>query len=258
MLNRSVIVLAATAALLNAGEPSWKTQGACVTPTGSLCRTLVYETSGWENRGWGFYAIERYRDRITEAVRSDGAAMLRTSHESFRYFLFPAESYDRTRIVILPKRQTFEIDYSLKEVRNLGGLWQFSEYWTDETDCGKRALMAGKMARKTGKELMFAGVRAVEYVYESADHRSFQRIAFAPSLGCTTVRFNRSRRNATGLPFSEYELRLVSASLNEPDLTLFAIPTDYPMMNPEKPWPYIWMDKFPGNISTTGFSEPVE
>lgn len=253
---RRVLVVVSAYVLLGAAQPSWRAPGACLTPTGTSCRTLEYESSGWTNRGWGFFAIERYSDRETEAVGSDGATMLRIFHRSFRFFVVPSVSYDRTRIVLPAKLQTFEIEHSLKEYRELGGLWQFSEYWTDEPDCSKRAAIAGEMRRKTGEEPTLAGVRAVEYVYESADHRFVQRISFAPSLGCTAVAFNLSTRNAAGLPTSEDDWRLVSATLGEPDRTLFAVPSGYRVMRSEKPWPYISMNVLPGNITTTGFSTP--
>ena len=256
MFRRSLFVIAGSI-LMGAAEPPWRTPGACVTPTGTLCRTLEYESSGWANRSWGFHAIERYRDRLTEAVRSDGTAMLLISHRSFRLYVVPSESYDRARIILPAKRETFEVEHSLKEYRKLGGLWWFSEYWTDESDCSQRATLAGEMRRKTGKELILASIRAVEYVYETADDRIVQRIAFAPSLGCTAVAFSLSTRNHAGLPTSEDQLRLVSATLGEPDQKLFAIPGDYHVMRSDKPWPYVWMDKFPGNITTTSFSMPV-
>jgi hypothetical protein len=183
--------------------------------------------------------------------------MLRVSHRSFKFNLIPSVSYDRTRVIFPAKRQTFEFEHSLKEVREMGGLWRFAEYWSDEPDCSKRAASAGEIGRKTGRQTVLAGIEAVEYVYESTDHRFAQRIAFAPSLGCTAIAFAFSQKNAAGLPTSEDKLTLVAATLGEPDQSLFAIPTDYQVMRPEKPWPYVWMDKLPGNITTTSFSKPV-
>lgn len=251
-------VLVLALALLNAGEPAWRTPGACVTPTGTLCRTLVYESSGWANRSWGFQDIDRYSDQITEAVRSDGAAMLRISHHGFKYYVFPSESYDRARIILPAERQTFEVEHSLRELRELGGVWRFNELWTDEPDCGRRAAWAGELRRKTGKEPSMAGIRSVEYVYETADHRVVQRIAFAPSLGCMATEFDVSQRNGAGLPISERHLRLVSATVGQPLQEMFSIPGDYHTKRSDKPWPYVWMDIFPGDITTTVFSKPVQ
>jgi len=140
----------------------------------------------------------------------------------------------------------------------MGGVWSFVEFWTDEPDCSKRAASAGETWRKTGEQPVVAGIRAVEYLYETADQRVVQRIAFAPSLGCTAVAFTLSERNASGLPVSEDTLKLVFATLAEPDRTLFTIPAGYQETRSEEPWPYISMNNFPGEITTTGFSLPEE
>ena len=65
--------------LLSGAELLWKTPGACLTPSGTPCRTLLYESSGWANQGWGFFNVARYRGLETEAVSRDGTAMLRST-----------------------------------------------------------------------------------------------------------------------------------------------------------------------------------
>lgn len=239
------------------GPPVWRTPGACLTRTGTLCRTLVYETSGWANRSWGFHNIERYNIRETEAVRGDGTAMIRISRQDFRFYFVSAGSYDRTRIVLPTKRQTFEIERTVRAFRQLPGLWRFHESWTDNPECGEQAMYSGKVRRKTGIEPVLAGVRAIEYAYESADRRFVQRIAFAPSLGCTAVAFSFLERNGAGLPVRAFESKLTSVLLGEPDQKLFEIPADYHSKPSDKAWPYVWMDVFHGNSHFTMFSEPV-
>jgi hypothetical protein len=146
MWKHASIVITAIA-LLRGAEPRWLAPGTCITPTRTLCRTFIYESSGWANRSWGFHAIDRYQDRLTEAVRSDGTAMLRVSHRSFKFLVVPSVSYDRTRVIFPAKHQTFEFEHSLKEVREMGGLWRFAEYWSDEPDCSDRAALAGEIGR---------------------------------------------------------------------------------------------------------------
>ncbi len=87
--------------------------------------------------------------------------------------------------------------------------------------------MAGTSARKTGREPVVAGIRSVEYVYESADHRWAQQIDFAPALGCTAVAYHLTKRNAAGWKISEDDERLVSVNLGEPDQALFVLPNNY-------------------------------
>lgn len=257
MLNRLFVVVA-TAGLVSAAEPRWRTPGACITPAGTLCRTLVYESSGWANRGWGFHAIEWFHERSTTAVRSDGATVLRIAHQGFKYWLIGSEHYDRSRIVLPAQQRTIEIEHSRKEFREMGGVWSFVEFWTDEPDCSQRAANAGETARKTGEQPIVAGIPAIEYIYGADDRREVQRIAFAPSLGCTAVAFSMSQRNASGLPVSEHKLRLVTSSIAEPDASFFTIPTDYQLVQPEETWPHISMPTLPGDVTTTGFSLPLE
>jgi hypothetical protein len=240
---------------MGTAQPSWRRAGVCITPAGTLCRTLVYEHIGWKNRSWGFHAIDRYTDRMVEAVRSDGSALLRISHRSFKFYLIPEENYDRARVILPSMGRTVEVERSQKEVHDLGGVWSFDEGWRDEADCNGPATIAGDMRRRTGEQPIVAGIRGIEYLYESTDHQVVQRIIFAPSLGCTAIVFTLSRRNAAGLPISEERLKLVSASLGEPDQSLFAIPSDYRIV---KSIPYRWMDTFPGHITVTSFSRPVE
>ena len=260
MLLRSLLVLSSIAPLCIA-QLSWKTPGVCISPTGTLCRTLVYEESGWANRSWGFHAVDRYTDRITEAVRSDGAALLRIAHRSFKFYLISSESFDRSRVILHLERRTVEIEHSVKEVRDMGGVWSFNEFWSDtridDENCSGRATMVGEKWRRTGKEPVVGGIRGIEYVYATPDNRIEQRIAFAPSLGCTAVAFSLSTRSSAGMPVSEQRLRLVTATLAEPDQALFAIPKEYRLTGPARSWPYICMDKFPGDITGSAFSKVV-
>jgi hypothetical protein len=131
---------------------------------------------------------------MTEAVRSDGAALLRVTHRSYKHYFIPSEKYDRTRVVLPAKSQTYEIDHARKEVRDLRGVWRFSEYWTADADCQKRAASAGENWRRTGQEPVVAGLRSIEYVYKTSDGRTVQRIAFASAIGCTAVIFTVSTK----------------------------------------------------------------
>jgi len=114
--------------------------------------------------------------------------------QSFRFYVIPAEKYDRTRIIIPAKRQTFEIEHTLKEFQDLGGLWWFNEGWTAEPDCVSNAtrqwIEGGSLDngfRKTGQTVQVAGLPAVEYVrsFRNQGHVVSERKALAPSLGCT-------------------------------------------------------------------------
>src|ERR1700690_1123578 len=98
MLLRFLVGLWVSVLLGAAGAP-WQTPGACLTPTGTLCRTLQYQASGWVNRSWGVHAIERFKTIETEALRSDGATAVRISRQSFRSYVVRSERDDRARMV---------------------------------------------------------------------------------------------------------------------------------------------------------------
>jgi hypothetical protein len=218
----------------------------------------MYDRSGWTKHGWAFYAVDRYSERITEAVARDGSSLLHIARGEFKYHIIPSGGYNRSRIILPAKRQTFEVEHSRKQYREMGGLWFFSETWSDEADCTRRATWAGEGWKRTGREPMMAGIRGIEFLWESGNHSIVQRITFAPSLGCIATEMYVGRRNGAGLLVSEDRLALVSAVIGEPNETQFSIPNGYPLNRAETPWPYIWMDKFPGDITMTTFSPPIQ
>ncbi len=119
----------------------------------------------------GFHGVDRYVDRITEAVGSGGRTLLRIAHRSFRYHFLPAESYDRTRVFLPAEGRTWEIERTRNEVRDLAGVWTFAEYWTHDRDCAQRAELAGTGARRTGRDPAIGDVRSIEYSWGSAGER---------------------------------------------------------------------------------------
>jgi hypothetical protein len=98
---------------VNAAEPPWKKPGACLTPKGDPCRTLVYVDYG----GWNWN--DRSDNRYTEAVRSDGASMLRLFHKALNADSIPSQYFDRTRLIFPTKHETFEVEHSVKQWRPL-------------------------------------------------------------------------------------------------------------------------------------------
>jgi hypothetical protein len=209
------------------------------------------------------YEFERYQIQETEAVGKDGSAMIHIARKSFALYAIPAKTYDRTRIVLPTGRKTFEVEGTLKEYQELGGLWSFFEHWEDDADCSRRASQEGLPPdapwprgpfRRTGSEITIAGVRSIEYGFN--DGRISERIALAPSLGCTVVALVRSERNVAGLPILSVQSKLSSVTLAEPDRKLFEIPLRYKKVHNYrehrsiKEWPYIWMDAFHGNTGS--------
>ena len=180
-----------------------------------------------------------------------------------RFYVIPAESYDRARIIIPAKRQTLEIEHTLREFQDLGGLWRFNENWTADPDCARKATKqwfeGGEFDngfRKTGETVHVAGVLAIEYAREfrGQDRAVSDRKVLAPSLGCTEVSLIRSEGSSNGLPTAAHQSRLSSIVLGEPRQALFVVPPSYGEVRyyqegrsvPE--WPYLpLMSFFYGN-----------
>ncbi len=243
---------------VNAVEPPWRKPGACLTPKGDPCRTLIYiDYGGWNGN-------DRSDSRYTEAVRSDGASMLRLFHKALNADSIPSQYFDRARLIFPTKRETFEVEHSVKQWRRLPGLWWFYGGWTFEPDCRKRAESAGQGSRQTGNHPTIGGYKSIEYLYGGAKYGVTQRVAFAPELGCTVVEMTTSITNGFGRITSEAHFRLESATLAEPDGATFAIPKEYAEAPQETytrgsstPWHYIPLDSFPGCRGTAFNPEGV-
>ena len=255
--NFCMLILIEFALLLpvSAAEPPWRKAGACLTPKGDPCRTLIYiDYDGWN---WN----DRSDNRYTEAVRSDGASMLRLFHKALNADSIPSQHFDRARLIFPAKRETLEVEHSVKQWRRLPGLWWFYGSWAFEPDCRKRAESAGQGSRQTGNHPIIAGYKSIEYLYGGPRYTATQRVAFAPELGCTVVEMTTSITNDVGRVIGEAHFTLESATLAEPDGATFAIPKEYREAPQEtytrgtnpRLWPYIPLDSFPG-CRGTGFN----
>jgi hypothetical protein len=253
---RFVWLFFAITTLLSSANPPWKTPGVCLTPSSTLCRTLVYESSGWANQGWGFFRINRYRGLETEAVSQDGTAMLRSTGRDYDWYFSPSSVHDRARIVLPKQLRTVELEHDLKKRRELGGVWRFSESWSSAQDCAERASLAGK-ARRTFKDPMVAGVKSIEYLYRKWGPNKSLRIAFAPALGCIAVERSEWEWNGMGFPILQKHFRLVSAKPGEPEPALFAIPASYQLTPQGINWPYMNLDTFPGYFDYQGIADGI-
>jgi len=133
-----------------------------------------------------------YQVHRTEAVGSDGPAMIRVARQNLSVYLIPTQRFDRTRIVLPTSGRTFEIAETLKEFRELGGLWRFSEGWDGDPECVRKASQVGLPIdsyrplgpfRKTGAELSVAGVRAIEYGFALKSGRLSETMALGSFAG---------------------------------------------------------------------------
>lgn len=87
MLHQAVGLVIFAALVGGAAEAPWKSAGACLTPQGTLCTTLKWKSTGWENASWGFYAIRRWSGSAVLAYSQNGPIMERYTQQNYRNWL---------------------------------------------------------------------------------------------------------------------------------------------------------------------------
>jgi hypothetical protein len=199
----------------------------CLTPQGTLCRTIRWEGSGWENRSWGFHAIERWRGSTTLSYRRDGAWIERNARRTFRNYVVSTARWDVTQIKVPDRKETIELDNASHEFEIRPGVRGGVAVWdSDDPDCAKLATKFELSELTRLGEVMIAGVRAIEYRGKRSATRRIT-VALAPSLGCTQLRSLDRDYNRLGLPTSWNSFEAVEIRVGEPDPTLFEIPKGY-------------------------------
>jgi hypothetical protein len=213
--------------LAPAASPPWNVPGACLTPQGTLCRTIRWEYTGWENRSWGFHAIERQNGSNTLAYRRDGAALERHTSRSFKNYVIPLASWDISKIKLPAQHETIEIDHTARSYDTHPGVRGGYPVWDpNDPDCIQNAKAFGLSDLKRADEVVIAGVRSIEYTgVRSSTSRT--TVALAPSLGCTQMRYTYRDYNRFGLPTASTQFDVVSVQVGDPDPALFQVPKDY-------------------------------
>lgn len=216
------------ALLAGSADPPWVVPGACLTPQNTVCRTLRWEGSGWENTSWGLHAVRRYRGSAILAYRRDGAIMERNSRREWRYYVILESDWDTAQIRFPLKQRTIQIDHKAMEYYERAGVPGGSPVWDPaDADCAKVAASTGLSDLKVfAGESFIAGIRSIHYTgMRSKTERA--SVWLAPSLGCTQMRVVTTDHNRFGLPTRHSQFEVVSALIGEPDLTLFQVPSKY-------------------------------
>jgi hypothetical protein len=216
------------ALLAGSADPPWAIQGACLTPQNTLCRTLRWEGSGWENTSWGFHAIHRHSGSTTLAYRRDGAIMERNSRREWCNYVILESDWDTAKIKFPAEQRTIEIDHGAREYSERVGVPGGVPVWDpDDVDCSKLASHLGLSDLKVyAGETIIAGIRSIQYTgMRSKSERA--SVWLAPTLGCTQMRVVIIDHNSFGLPTARSWFEVVSARIGEPDATLFQVPLVY-------------------------------
>uniref|UniRef100_Q025K2 Uncharacterized protein n=1 Tax=Solibacter usitatus (strain Ellin6076) TaxID=234267 RepID=Q025K2_SOLUE len=207
-------------------DPPWVVPGVCLTPQNTVCRTLRWEGSGWENTSWGFHAIHRWSGSATLAYRRDGAILERNSRRGWRNYVVLESDWDTAQIKFPAEQRTIQIDHKAREYYERAGVPGGSPVWNpDDADCTKSAWQLGlsDLKRYAG-ETIIAGIRSIQYTgMRSKSERASAWLA--PSLGCIEMRVVTTDRNSFGLPTAHSSFEVVSARIGEPDATLFQVPS---------------------------------
>lgn len=224
---RRLIGVALSLSLLYGVQSKLASSSSCVTPQGTLCRTISWEYSSWENQSWGIHAVARRTGRVTLAFRSDGARFERFTGRSFRNYLIPNEVWDKAKIVLVRENQTIEMDDSRREYQVLPFVEGGATVWNpDDVDCSRfaKALSLSELARTD--ESFIAGFRVIEYAgLRSASRR--ETVSLAPSLGCLQMKVVQTDHNSFGVPTAFSESEVVLVKLGEPEEALFAVPKNF-------------------------------
>jgi hypothetical protein len=209
-------------------DPPWVVAGACLTPQSTVCRTLRWEGSGWENTSWGFHAIQRWKGSTVLAYRRDGGIMERNSRREWHNYVVLKSEWDTAQIKFPKEQRTIEIDYKNREYSERSGVRGGLPVWDpDDPDCTKLAIRfdLSDLKRIAG-DTEIAGIRSIQF---TGMRSKSERVSvwLAPSLGCTQMRLIRTDHNSIGLPTSHSSLEVVSARVGEPDDALFQVPSGY-------------------------------
>jgi hypothetical protein len=202
--------------------------GACFTPQNTMCRTLRWDGSGWENTSWGFHAVRRWRGSTILSYRRDGAIMERNSRREWRNYFILTSHWDTVQIKFPLEHRSIRIDNKTREYYERPVVPGGSPVWdAQDTDCAKLALAfdLSDLRRVTG-ETVIAGIPSIEYTGKRSKTERYS-VWLAPSLGCTQMRVVTNDHSSFGLPTSHSQFEVVSARLGEPETGLFQVPTGY-------------------------------
>ena len=213
---------------LGSADPPQGASAGCVTPQNTLCRTVRWEGSGWENTSWGFHAVRRWSGSTVLSYRHDGAIMERNSRREWRNYFIPNADWDTAQIKFPLEHRSIRIDHKTGEYYERAVVPGESPVWdAEDAACGKLALRfdLSELKRVTG-ETVIAGIRTIEYTGKRSKTERYS-VWLAPSLGCTQMRVVANDHNGVGLPTSHSVFEVVSAQIGEPQTALFEVPAGY-------------------------------
>lgn len=210
-----------TVLAISAAGQSKPAPGACLTPQGTLCRTIRWEASGWENQGWGFFAVERAHGSTTLSYQRDGAVLERNTGGAFKNYVIPTWSVDLAEIVLPSQNETIKIDYIAKEYEVRSGTRGGATIWNpNDADCAKLATALALSGLERIGEIVIAGIRAIEYTGKGSSTRRVT-VALAPSLGCLQMRNIDRDYNRLWFPTAFHRSEVVYVQIGEPTRRCF-------------------------------------
>src|ERR1035437_6812887 len=178
-------------------DPPLNVAGACLTPQGTLCRTIRWEDSGWENVSWGFHALRRWSGGAVLAYRRDGAILERYNQRNLRNYFIADGEWDRAQIKFPLERRTIEVDHFSHEYWIRPNVPGGSPVWdAADSDCSKLATAFLLSDLRRVGEAKIVGIRSIEYTGLRPKGERWY-VWLAPSLGCTRMKDTRLDHHPT-------------------------------------------------------------
>ena len=203
---------------------NWSGAGGCVVDfVRTPCRTVRYHQYSFGSP-FGF-------DRITssetiEATDHDGSESKTTSGTRRPPWLFPAERFKTTELLLRSQGQVVDIDHEQRvyEVHQRRG--SKGPYWEeDNSECSHTAshylYLSDRLPSSRIASFYVVGYRGRD------DRGAGYEVYFAPSIGCQQMSFKMSMRGFLGWVTAEYEMVVDSYVLGTPDARLFTVPVGY-------------------------------
>ena len=200
---------------------------AYATPQETPCRTLKWESTGWENVSWGFHAVRRWSGTAILAYSRSGSFTERYIQKAYRNWFVLDVQWDRAQIKFPLEQKTIEVDHLAREYEVRAGVRGGLTVWSpDDSDCAKTALGFSLSNLERQGEDAIAGFRSIRYT-GLRSKQEHMYLWLSPSLGCTQMKVLTFAHNSIGLQTSYSRLQLVLVKIGEPDKVLFEAPDGY-------------------------------
>jgi len=165
-------------------DPPWASTGTCLTPQNTVCRTLEWQGSGWENTSWGFHAVRRWTGSTVLAYRRDGAILERNSRREWRNYFIRESDWDIAQVKFPLEHRSIRIDHKAREYYEVPRVPGGSPVWdAEDRDCAKLALRfeLSDLKRVAGDDII-AGIHSIQSTGKRSKTERYSEACGEPRL----------------------------------------------------------------------------